>query len=64
MLQIARNRALARLLLAYFVNILAEYGQWIAILVYAYQRGGATQAGLAVIIQLIPSILLAPIVSS
>ena len=64
MLQIARNRALARLLLAYFVNILAEYGQWIAILVYAYQRGGATQAGLAVIIQLVPSICLGPIVSS
>jgi len=45
---VSRNRALARLLLAYFVIIMAEYGQWLALIVYAYLRGGASAAGLVV----------------
>ena len=61
---IARNRALTRLLLAYLVMILAEFGQWIALLVYAYARGGASAAGLVAILQLIPAMLLAPLISA
>ncbi len=62
--QVARNRSLSRLLAAYFAVVLAEYGQWIALLVYAYERGGATAAGLIAIVQLVPSIFLAPIISA
>ena len=61
---VARNRALARLLLAYLVMIIAEFGQWLALIVYAYARGGASEAGLVVILQLIPSMLLAPVISA
>lgn len=61
---VARNRALARLLLAYLVMILAEFGEWLALIVYAYTRGGASAAGLVVILQLLPSMLLAPLISA
>jgi hypothetical protein len=60
--QIARNRALTRLLGAYFANILTEYGVWIAVLVYAYERGGATLAGAVAIVQLVPAIFLSPVI--
>jgi len=62
--QVARNGSLSRLLGAYLLVTVAEYGQWIAILVYAYERGGAGAAGLAAIIQLIPALLLAPLISA
>lgn len=61
---IAGNHALTRLLLAYSVMIVVEFGQWLALIVYAYQRGGATAAGLIVVLQLIPSMLLAPLISA
>jgi len=62
--QIARNRALARLLGAYFANIVTEYGVWLAVLVYAYQRGGATLAGAVAVVQLVPAIVLAPVITA
>ena len=61
---VARNHALTRLLLAYLVMIVAEFGEWLAVIVYAYVRGGASAAGLVVILQLIPSMLLAPLISA
>ena len=61
---VARNHALTRLLLAYLVMIVAEFGQWLAVIVYAYARGGASAAGLVVILQLIPSMLLAPLITA
>ncbi len=61
---VARNRSLTRLLLAYLVMILAEFGQWLALIVYAYARSGASGAGLVVILQLIPSMLLAPLITA
>ena len=61
---VARNHALRRLLVAYMVMTIAEYGQWLALIVYAYIRGGATAAGVVVILQLVPSLLLAPVVSA
>jgi MFS transporter/cyclic nucleotide-binding protein len=61
---VARNRSLARLVLAYAVMIVAEFGQWLALLVYAYARGGASEAGLVAILQLIPAMLLSPLISA
>jgi len=61
---VVANRALTRLLLAYVVLIVAEFGQWLALIVYAYVRGGASAAGLVAILQLIPSMLLAPLISA
>ena len=61
---VARNRALTRLLLAYLVIVVAEFGEWLAVIVYAYVRGGASAAGFVVILQLIPSMLLAPLISA
>lgn len=61
---VARNHALTRLLLAYLMMVVAEFGEWLAVIVYAYGRGGASAAGLVVILQLIPSMLLAPLISA
>jgi hypothetical protein len=61
---VARNRSLTLLVLAYAVMIVAEFGQWLALIVYAFARGGASAAGLVAILQLVPAILLAPLISA
>ncbi|HEX3511023.1 MAG TPA: cyclic nucleotide-binding domain-containing protein [Solirubrobacteraceae bacterium] len=62
--EIVRNRALTRLLLAYLVLSIAEFGEWLSLIIYAYARGGASAAGLVAIVQLIPSMLLAPAITA
>jgi hypothetical protein len=55
-----RNRDLRRVSFAFMGCAAAEQAVWIAVLVYAYARGGAPAASLAAVVQLIPTTLFAP----
>src|SRR5919198_5587919 len=58
------NRELGKLEAAFVGFSMAEWATWIAILVFAFQRGGATETGVVAVIQLVPSALIAPIASA
>src|SRR5919108_5948132 len=57
------NPDLRRVSLGYLLFGLAEWGTWVAILVFAYGQGGAAETGLAAVVQLVPAAIVAPLAS-
>ena len=55
-----RNRSLLLVELAWLAFNSAEWGVWLALTVWAYTNGGAAAVSLIVIVQLVPSIFIAP----
>ena len=58
-----RTPILRRLEAAYLVFAFGEWSTWVAVIVYAYQRGGAAEAGVVACVELAPSVVGAPAVA-
>jgi Cyclic nucleotide-binding domain len=55
-----RNADLRRVLVAYFASVVSEWALWTGLLVYSYEQGGRTVAGLVSLGLFVPGMLLAP----
>jgi MFS family permease len=58
------NPALRRVLAAYFAFNAAEFGTWVAILVFAYEASGPAAVGVVALVQLLPAAAFAPFAAS
>ncbi|TAL07452.1 MAG: MFS transporter [Chloroflexota bacterium] len=54
------NAALRRIAAGFAIFTMAEHATWIAVLVFAYGRGGTTEAGVIALVMLVPAAVLAP----
>ncbi|HVQ88507.1 MAG TPA: MFS transporter, partial [Actinomycetes bacterium] len=61
---VLRTSALRRVLTAYLAFGISEWATWIAILVWAFDNGGASEAGLVSVVQMVPATLVAPFAAS
>ena len=57
------NPAILRVVIAYGGFTIGEWASWIAMLVYAFDRGGVAASGLVAIVQLAPSAALGPLLA-
>lgn len=58
------NGPVRRVELAFSGFNVAEYGVWVAVLVYAYERGGTTLTAAVAVAQLIPAAIVAPLAAT
>ena len=58
--RVARDPQLLRIQLSFVAFAFAEHATWLAILVYAYERGGVREAGVVSAVLLAPAVVLAP----
>ena len=61
--QVPRDGRMRRVLVAFGLFALVEFATWIAILLVAYDRGGAATVGIASVAMLVPAIILVPLLS-
>ena len=57
---LARNGALARIQLGFLISTVVEWASWLALVVIAFERGGAAEAGLIGFAIGLPAIVIAP----
>jgi MFS family permease len=57
---VSRSRSIRRTWLAFSLFCVGEHATWLAITVYAFARGGATEAGVVALVQLVPATIVAP----
>jgi MFS family permease len=58
---VLRNRELRLVELAWIAMTLADFMQLVAITVFAYEAGGASAVGLAAVVRILPSVVVAPL---
>ncbi len=62
-LSLPGDRRMRRVLLAYLLCDLIEFATWMAVVLVAYARGGATAVGIASVAMLLPAILIVPLIA-
>ncbi|MBA3604603.1 MAG: MFS transporter [Acidimicrobiia bacterium] len=60
LLRVLRNPDLRRLEVAFAMFAVAENATWIAVTVFAFTRGGVSEAGVVTVVQLAPAVIVAP----
>lgn len=61
---VLRLPQIRRIELAYLLASTAEFGTWVAVLLYAHRQGGAEMVGVAAVVQLLPAAVIAPVISA
>lgn len=64
MRKVARTPSLRRVEIAFTMFAAAEMGTWLAILVYALEKGGPGAVGVVAVAQLLPGVALSPLAAS
>jgi Major Facilitator Superfamily/Cyclic nucleotide-binding domain len=60
---VLRDRRLSRALRGYATFTIGEFGSWLAVLLFAFERGGVGEVGWVAAVMLVPAALLGPFVA-